>query len=86
MMVATTIEEPAVQTRDGITPWSALPVQDAIARLGCDPQNGLSDSDVAQRQRRFGKNTIEVETETRWYQVLGRQFVDVQIFILVIAA
>ncbi|EMI46496.1 cation-translocating P-type ATPase [Rhodopirellula sp. SWK7] len=47
---------------------------------------GLTDAEVARRRDEYGVNTLHGGQEARWYQVLGRQFTDVLILILIVAA
>jgi len=66
--------------------WHSTPVGDVIAALDTDPKTGLTSDEVERRQSRFGPNRIEEVRPVRWYQVLGRQFTDVLIIILLVAA
>lgn len=66
--------------------WHALPPQEVVGELATCIQNGLISSEANERQRQYGPNVIRTEAETKWYQVLGRQFIDILIFILLVAA
>ena len=66
--------------------WHALPPQEVINELATSIQNGLSSSAAQERRTQYGANEIRAQAETKWYQVLGRQFIDVLIFILLVAA
>ena len=66
--------------------YHALPSAYVAARLGTDLEDGLAETAVSQRQEQYGPNTLQASQRTPWYVVLGRQFVDVLIFILFIAA
>ncbi|RMD68504.1 MAG: hypothetical protein D6819_09200, partial [Gammaproteobacteria bacterium] len=68
------------------TPWHALEIEEVIRRLETDPDRGLSAEEAARRLRRYGPNTLRRVKKVAWYQVLARQFVDVLIIILLIAA
>jgi Ca2+-transporting ATPase len=60
---------------------------DAVARLfQTDVSRGLTVEQVRDRQQRYGSNSLQTTAVTRWYQVLGRQFTDILILILVIAS
>jgi Ca2+-transporting ATPase len=54
--------------------------------MGTDLREGLSAADAASRLERYGPNTLQTIAKTPWYVVLGRQFTDVLIFILLIAS
>lgn len=54
--------------------------------LGTDPTGGLSEAEAARRFDRYGPNVLEASGRTPWYVVLGRQFLDVLIVILGVAA
>ena len=66
--------------------WHALPVREVIRRLGTDPEKGLTESEAARRLRRFGPNQLQATQRERWYEVLARQFADLLIVILLLAA
>ena len=66
--------------------WHALDIQSTLARIDTDLAHGLSSDEVSRRLHRYGYNTIQTSRESKWYQVLGRQFLDVLIFILLVAA
>ncbi len=51
-----------------------------------DPATGLTTAEAERRLERHGPNLLEVRRRTPWYVVLGRQFVDVLILILGVAA
>ncbi len=67
-------------------PWHALPVDAVLQRLQVDPVRGLSAAAVRKRQQQYGENALQAVRKTPWYTVLARQFVDVLIFILLVAA
>ncbi|MCA9230633.1 MAG: cation-transporting P-type ATPase [Planctomycetales bacterium] len=66
--------------------WHAMDVEGVVGLLETDVSSGLTAPIAASRLAQYGPNTIQAKTATRWYQVLGRQFVDVLIFILLVAA
>ncbi|MEV0623867.1 HAD-IC family P-type ATPase [Nonomuraea sp. NPDC050404] len=67
-------------------PWHALPVGEVAARLSADPARGLSATEAAQRLERHGPNQLrEVTRDPRWRAFL-RQFQDLMILILLVAA
>jgi len=68
------------------TSWHALPVDAVVQRLKTDPARGLSADEVRRRQQQYGPNQLQAVRKTPWYRVLLRQFMDVLIVILLIAA
>jgi P-type Ca2+ transporter type 2C len=67
-------------------PWHALPAGEVARHLTVDVHAGLSSSEAAQRLHRDGPNRlIEAPREPRWRAFL-RQFQDLMIVILLIAA
>ncbi|AKF25881.1 hypothetical protein YH65_00705 [Sulfurovum lithotrophicum] len=54
--------------------------------MGTDPQKGLSKDEIVQRQAHYGPNRIRSVHKEKWYWILFRQFTDVLIIILLIAA
>lgn len=66
--------------------WHSLAPEDVAGLLACDPLQGLSDSDASQRLVDVGPNKL-FERE-RWVRLrrLGRQFADVLIWLLLVAA
>lgn len=69
------------------TPWHALPVGDVAVMLqAAAPDQGLSTGEAARRLERYGPNQLrEAAREPRW-RVFLRQFQDLMIVILLIAA
>lgn len=66
--------------------WHSISVDDAVVRLNSHIGNGLSLSEAARRLQEHGLNTLQAAKTTAWYTVLIRQFTDVLIFILMVAA
>jgi P-type Ca2+ transporter type 2C len=67
-------------------PWHARPAHEAAGALGVDPPAGLSADQARQRLERYGPNRLaEARKEPRWRAFL-RQFQDLLIIILLIAA
>lgn len=73
--------EPEVQK-----PWHALDLDETLKRIDSDLSIGLTSGEVDRRLDLYGQNVIQTSPETKWYQVLARQFVDILILILVVAA
>lgn len=67
-------------------PWHALDVAAVAARLGSDGTAGLTGSEAARRLDAWGANAIEEATAVPWWRRLVRQFQEVVIGILLVAA
>ncbi|WP_432055288.1 cation-translocating P-type ATPase [Streptomyces sp. bgisy022] len=71
---------------DSPPPWHALPAPDVTGRLDVDPETGLSSREAARRLGEHGPNRLdEAAREPRWRAFL-RQFQDLLIVILIVAA
>ncbi|TWU12536.1 Calcium-transporting ATPase 1 [Symmachiella macrocystis] len=68
------------------TAWHALSSAEVISQLGTDLKSGLSATESQARLKSYGPNELLSTEETRWYTVLLRQFWDVIIGILMLAA
>ncbi len=67
-------------------PWHAMAPALVSGELSADLEGGLSGEEAHRRLERYGPNVLEAGARTHWYVVLGRQFVDVLILILGVAA
>ncbi|KPL07964.1 hypothetical protein AMJ71_08575, partial [candidate division TA06 bacterium SM1_40] len=67
-------------------PWHALEIPTVGRRLESGPERGLSLAEAYRRLRQYGPNLLEVVDKVRWYQVFARQFVNILILILLVAA
>ncbi|MFQ5488059.1 MAG: cation-translocating P-type ATPase, partial [Gammaproteobacteria bacterium] len=76
----------SAQSRQPVPEWHSLAVREVLQRLASEPEEGLSQSSAAQRLAQSGPNILRAVKKTPWYTVLLRQFVDVLIFILLLAA
>jgi P-type Ca2+ transporter type 2C len=75
--------------RDGVVSapvevWHALPVEDALVRLGAG-RNGLASGDAAQRLVTHGPNELQATARTSAWRTLAAQFENVLILILLAA-
>ena len=66
--------------------WHAQSVTAVISTLKTDPQQGLQKIEVERRLLEHGPNTLQTTKQEHWYNILLRQFTDVLIAILMIAA
>ncbi len=70
----------------GTPPWHALPAEEILRQLHTDPDQGLGEAEAQRRLETYGENILQSVRRIPWYTVLLRQFTDVLIFILLIAA
>lgn len=75
---------PRLQDR-GDALWAASP-RDAAEALGVDPNAGLGQQEVTKRLAQFGPNSLPQNDHVSWRHLLLRQFKDVLIGILFVAA
>jgi len=66
--------------------WHGLDADTAVSQLRTNPQSGLDWAESARRLEQQGPNTLQTMRKLPWYVVLARQFVDVLILILLVAA
>jgi len=66
--------------------WHARPAANSVEQLGADSTRGLEPDEAGARLRRSGANRLETQARTTWVRVLLRQFGDVLIAILAVAA
>ncbi len=66
--------------------WHTKSVEATIKALETDSQQGLSSTEVVQRLAEQGLNSLQTTKRQHWYNILLRQFLDILIAILLIAA
>ena len=71
---------------DATVAWYALPVEQALARCGVDPQRGLDAAEVAQRRAAHGANALPEPPRRPLWRTFVRQFKSPLIYILFVAA
>jgi len=79
----------AWQARAGISPDAAPHARDAtqvLAALGCDPKQGLTKAEAAERYRRFGPNLLRHRRPAGAFRILLNQFESVVVWLLAAAA
>ena len=74
-----------LQKPENIAELTTLSPEDVLMQLGSS-LDGLSKSEVQNRQQRFGKNTLKKQQRFRWTEILLHQFKDILIWILITAA
>ncbi|SMC08860.1 calcium-translocating P-type ATPase, PMCA-type [Nitratiruptor tergarcus] len=67
-------------------PWHAKKIEEIIQLLRTDPKKGLNNEEVQKRLQIYGLNKIVSTKKIPWYVILFRQFTDVLILILLVAA
>jgi Ca2+-transporting ATPase len=75
----------AEPTLAGFSPH-AEPAEDVLARLGVDPQIGLSADEVRKRRTRFGPNELKEPSSVPVWRRFLAQFIEPMVAILVVAA
>lgn len=68
----------------GITDWNNLETDELLKQLGTGAQ-GLSDTEVADRQQQYGKNVLPERKKLLLWQVIIHQFKSSIIYVLLIA-
>ena len=66
-------------------PWHALTPEEALARLGSDPERGLTEADARQRLGETGPNRLVSAPPTPWWRRLLEQFTDFMVLVLIAA-
>ncbi len=61
-------------------------IAETLNNLKSDVAQGLSGTEIAQRQATYGKNSLPVAEGTNWLQLVLGQFKDLMVIILIIAA
>jgi P-type Ca2+ transporter type 2C len=69
-----------------MTPWHALAPDEVTRLLGVDPRWGLISDDAARRLAEHGLNRLEESTQEPLWRAFLRQFQDLLIIILLVAA
>jgi Ca2+-transporting ATPase len=67
-------------------PAYQLPAQAVLQQLESDPERGLSQAEARRRRERFGANVLRENGRDPWYKLLLRQFTDLLIAVLFVAA
>ncbi|MBU0456244.1 MAG: HAD-IC family P-type ATPase [Pseudomonadota bacterium] len=71
---------------DARLPWHSLDTEEVATELKANIEQGLSTNEASNRLAHFGPNELKAEYVRPWYRILAHQFIDVLIFILLIAA
>lgn len=65
--------------------WHAIPAEEALKKTGSKPE-GLDDAAATQRLAEYGKNELQVKKKVPPLVIFFRQFLDVMILVLAVAA
>jgi len=79
-------QEAPSYVRQESSPWHALDLKSVTEEFKTDPLRGLIDDEARSRLEQYGPNTLQKVKLTPWYTVFARQFADVLIIILLVAA
>eukprot|EP01029_Cantina_marsupialis_P021355 TRINITY_DN50_c0_g5_i2.p1 TRINITY_DN50_c0_g5~~TRINITY_DN50_c0_g5_i2.p1 ORF type:complete len:1015 (-),score=363.90 TRINITY_DN50_c0_g5_i2:317-3361(-) len=66
--------------------FHSLTVNEVLDHFQVDPENGLSESQVAQQKEKFGLNELDKEEKTPLWKLVLEQFEDLMVIILIFAA
>ncbi|AHB88116.1 Ca2+-transporting P-type ATPase PacL [Thermosynechococcus sp. NK55a] len=76
----------ATSNLDRESVWHALSADEAISRLGSDPQQGLSFAEVQRRQAQYGRNELVDNGRRPRWQIFTDQFRNVMLIMLLVVA
>jgi P-type Ca2+ transporter type 2C len=68
-----------------VTPWSSHE-QELMEKLNVDPEAGLAEIEVQQRQKKFGYNQLQIEEEKSIFEIAVNQFKSLIIILLAVSA
>lgn len=74
------------QNTEDRTEWHVLSVDEVAARLESPVAEGLTTAEAEKRQAEHGANTIEQAKRISWFRLFARQFNNVLIYVLLVAA
>jgi magnesium-transporting ATPase (P-type) len=66
--------------------WHALKSEEVIEKLQTNKENGLSDSEISERQEKYGRNELPKARKQSWVKRLLLQFNNILIYVLIAAA
>ena len=66
--------------------WHSLSLEEIASRLGTDLERGLAAADAEQRRQTFGPNALREPPQEAWWWKFLRQFQELVIWILLVAA
>jgi len=66
--------------------WHAVEVDEVLSRLATYAQSGLTTAEAEKRLAQFGPNELEESAPTSFWQMLGEQFNNFVVILLIVAA
>jgi Ca2+-transporting ATPase len=66
--------------------WHSISIEDTLRELNTDIRNGLTQVDIQERQRLYGRNILDAKKDKNLLQKFLAQFADFMIIILICAA
>jgi magnesium-transporting ATPase (P-type) len=66
--------------------WHSMKADEVIKELNTNPDEGLNDNEIKERQEKYGKNKLPEGKKNPWWKRLLQQFNNVLIYILIAAA
>ena len=66
--------------------WHSISIEDTLRELNTDIRNGLTQVDIQERQRLYGRNILDAKKDKDLLQKFPAQFADFMIIILICAA
>ena len=67
-------------------PWHAKAIKEVLTFLRTDPKRGLTSQEAKKRLKIYGPNRLQATKKENWATILLRQFTDVLVIILLVAA
>ncbi|NDJ86709.1 MAG: cation-translocating P-type ATPase [Chloroflexi bacterium] len=61
-------------------------VEDTLAELDANAEQGLTEAEVQRRQEKHGKNALPADAGTNWFKLIVGQFTELMVVILLVAA
>jgi Ca2+-transporting ATPase len=77
------MEQPKLPDQAEPLKWHALPLEEVLATLDVNPQNGLSDADAASRLEKYGRNELRKSEAVSPLKILLSQFKSLVIWVLI---
>jgi Ca2+-transporting ATPase len=80
-----TVPDKTTQEIDGDS-WHAVEPEEVLARLATYAESGLSSSEAEKRLAQYGPNELDEASPTSFWQMLGEQFNNFVVILLIVAA
>jgi len=66
--------------------WHAASIEDVLAQLAADKQNGLSSAEVSRRHQQYGFNELREQPPTAFWRLVLEQFNNFIVILLIVAS